>query len=48
LKVLAVMVTAKANARAKGRMIQDGCKLMGNARYSTQAVMINGMAAFLA
>ena len=35
LKVLAVMVTAKAKARANGKMIQDGCKLNGSARYST-------------
>lgn len=42
------MVTAKAKASANGRMIQDGCKLNGNARYNTQAMMISGMAAFLA
>ena len=42
------MVTAKAKARAKGKMIQDGCKLNGSAWYSTQAMMISGMAAFLA
>ena len=45
-KALAVMVTAKANASANGGMIQDGCKLAGNAKYCILEAIINGMAAF--
>ena len=48
MKVLAVMVTAKANASANGKMIQDGSRLNGNAKYSTQAMIIGGIAAFFA
>jgi hypothetical protein len=46
LKVLAVIVTAKGNANANGRMIHDGWRLEGKARYTTQAMIISGRAAF--
>lgn len=46
--MLAVMATAYANNTANGRMIQDGCALNGNAKYSTHAMVIIGSAAFLA
>ena len=48
LKVLAVILTARANASANGRRIQDGCTLTGDTRYSTQADRNDGRAAFLA
>ena len=48
LKVLAVTLTARANASAKGRRIQTGCRLTGDTRYSTQADRNNGREAFLA
>ena len=48
LKVLAVILTAKANASAKGRRTQDGCRLTGDTRYSTQVDRNNGREAFLA
>tara|TARA_B100001245_G_C22658648_1_gene322936 strand:+ start:498 stop:626 length:129 start_codon:yes stop_codon:yes gene_type:complete len=42
------MVTAKENANANGRIIHDGWRLKGKARYTTQAMIISGIAAFLA
>ena len=48
LKVLAVTVTVRANPMANGRITQDGCRLNGSDRYSTQAMITSGSAAFFA
>ena len=46
--MLAVTVTVRANPIANGRIARDGCRLNGSDRYSTQAMIPKGNAAFLA
>lgn len=48
VKVPAVTVTVRANPVANGSISQDGCRQNGSDRYSTQAMIPKGSAAFLA
>jgi len=48
LKVLEVIATVKANNAEKGKTIKVGCRLNGEAKYTTQVITTRGSAVFLA